>query len=64
MSMALCKCGSLIDTDAEPECYYLNCEDEEPMDSPLCRSCKEISQEQNESLRKVLGDALKESGAT
>lgn len=47
MSMAACKCGALIDTDADPECYYLNFEDDEPMDGPLCQSCKEQAQERN-----------------
>lgn len=63
MSMAACKCGALIDTDADPECYYMDFEDAEPMDNPLCQSCKDRAQEQHEALRKVLGDALEKAGA-
>lgn len=48
MSMALCKCGALIDTDADPECFYLHFEDEKPMDAPLCPDCKEAAQAADE----------------
>ena len=44
MSMTACKkCGFWIDTDENPECYYLETEDgkEIELDYALCENCKE-----------------------
>lgn len=43
MSLAMCDCGALIDTDAEPEAFYNIDEngDEIEIDQPLCSSCRD-----------------------
>lgn len=45
MSLALCDCGALIDTDDEPEAFYLIDENgnETEIDDPLCSSCRDGS---------------------
>lgn len=50
MSIASCKCGHLIDTDANPESYYFEGPDgkEIALDEPMCDGCKEIKYEEAE----------------
>lgn len=46
MSLCLCQdCGSIVDSDAEPECFYTIDEDcnETENDYPLCNSCRDGS---------------------
>ena len=54
MSIANChKCGCMVDTDAEPECYFLEHDDgsEEELDYCLCASCREDVIEQRANRR-------------
>ena len=42
MSWIAChNCGQMIDSDAEPECFYLLPDDDKPMDYALCENCKD-----------------------
>ncbi len=43
MSVAACKCGRLIDTDADPESYYFETPEgqEIELEQPMCGSCKD-----------------------
>lgn len=46
MSLCLCTdCGCIVDSDAEPECFYRVDEngDETEQDDPLCSTCRDGS---------------------
>jgi len=55
MSWTTCKtCGEMIDTDATPECYYLEFEDccEIELDYALCDSCKDVERDKYDAEHK------------